>query len=317
MRGIHRYWWSRNQLLLRNLPVVLDLMAGAGVRTMLLKGIPLALRYYGDVGLRPMADFDVLVPTADADRAVDALERNGWRINEPVRVFRSDGTVDTFAHPGVGFVASDRSQCDLHWHMMHDCCWDGADEGAWARAAVLDHNGRTFEVPSPTDMLFHVIVHGAAYNKIAPIRWIADAAQILRTAAAEIDWRLLCSEAERRLLTVVVREGLARVAAVAGVEPPRDVTRRLSAVRVCRAELREYRRRLVDQDYRYTVTGRWCELSRQYGDRGLARRLARVPSFMQQIWSVDSKLGLPATLAFRIVPAWIGRVVRGGPALTT
>lgn len=311
MRGIHRYWWSRNQILLRKLPQVLAALADAGIEAMVLKGIPLALRYYDDVGLRPMTDFDLLVPTVDADRALAVMAAHGWSINEPVRVFRRDRRIDVYARPGVGFVAADRTECDLHWHLLHDCCWDGADAPFWAHATTLAWQGHSFRVPQATDLLFHVIVHGAAFNLMPPIRWIADATQVMRRAPAEIDWDRLLDQAERRWLTVVVSEALAEITTLSGTAPPSAVTERLRRAYPSWAERQEYRRRLVDAHYRYTVLGRWTQLSRQYADVSAPRRLVHVPAFMQQIWAVDRKAVLPLTLAFRIVPAYVARLVRG------
>lgn len=314
MRGIHRYWWSRNQILLRKLPQVLAALHAAGIAAMVLKGVPLALRYYDDVGLRPMTDFDLLVPTTDADRALAVMEAHQWTINEPVRVFRRDRRIDVYARPGVGFIAPDRTECDLHWHLLHDCCWDGADAPFWEHATTLAWQEQDFLVPQTTDLLFHVIVHGAAFNLMPPIRWIADAAQVMRHAPGEIDWNRLLDQAERRWLTVVVREGLAQVAALSGTAPPSWVTERLQRVHPTWAERREYQRRLVDAHYRYTVLGRWAQLSRQHAEVSAPRRLAHVASFMQQIWAVDRKAVLPFTLAFRIVPSYVARIVRGSPA---
>jgi hypothetical protein len=313
MRGIHRYWWSRNQVLLRRLPAVLGVLRAEGIDPVVLKGVPLALRYYEDAGLRPMADFDVLVPTEHADRAVEVLHRDGWTVNEPVWIFRRDGRVDTYARPGVGFVAADRTQCDIHWHMLHDCCWDGAEDDFWQRAESLEWQGNTFLVPQTTDLLFHVIVHGAAYNNIAPIRWIADAAVVMRKAPDDIDWDRIVRLAEQRMLTLVVRRAFEQLAELSGTAAPAEALRQLARVRVSWAERREYARRVVDIDYRYTIVGRWCELSRQHGRVSLSRRISRIPGFMQQIWAVDRKAALPLTLAFRIVPAYVARVVRGKP----
>ena len=311
MRGIHRYWWSRNQVLLRKLPAVLGLLRAEGIEPLVLKGVPLALGYYEDAGLRPMADFDVLVKTEHADRAVELLHRDGWTVNEPVWIFRRDGRVDTYARPGVGFVAPDRTQCDIHWHMLHDCCWDGADTDFWQRAVRLEWQGNSFLVPQATDLLFHVIVHGAAYNNVAPIRWIADAAIVMRKAPDAIDWDRLVALAERRMLMLVVRRAFEQLAELSGTTAPAEVMRRLAAAHVSWAERREYARRVVDIDYRYTIVGRWCELSRQNANASLSRRISRIPGFMQQIWAVDRKAALPLTLAFRIVPAYVARVVRG------
>ncbi len=314
MRGIHRYWWSRNQMLLRKLGEIVAALRAAGIDPLALKGVPLALRYYDDVGLRPMSDVDLLVPTAAADRALAVMEAEGWRINDPVRVFRADRRVDVHAHPGVGLVAADRAECDLHWHVLHDCCWDDADAPFWQHATTVTWQNQPYRVPQATELLLHVIVHGASFNLMPPIRWIADAAQVMRRAPAEIEWDRLVALASRRWLTVVVREALALVAELSGTAAPAEVIERLARVRPSFAERREYERRLVDPHYRYTLLGRWVQLSRQHSDVRPLRRLARVPAFMQQIWAVDRKAILPFTLAFRIVPAYVARVVRGSPA---
>lgn len=46
---------------------------------MVLKGGSSAIRYYRDLGLRPMNDFDFLVPTGQAREAFDLLCRQGWK----------------------------------------------------------------------------------------------------------------------------------------------------------------------------------------------------------------------------------------------
>jgi hypothetical protein len=61
MRELRRATWRRNQVLFRRLDEVIGVLDEAGVATMALKGIPLALEHYGDPSLRPMADIDLLV----------------------------------------------------------------------------------------------------------------------------------------------------------------------------------------------------------------------------------------------------------------
>jgi hypothetical protein len=303
VHGIHRYSWSKNQLLLRRLAMVLDDLAAESVDVMVLKGVPLALCYYSDPGLRPMSDFDLLVPTAAADRSVEFLLRTGWRVNEPVPVMGPDGRVDTGARPGVGF-ASDEDECDLHWHLLHDCCFDGAEESTWRHAATMEVQGRSVLAPDATDLLMHVCVHGAAYNPMPPIRWIADAATILRTAGDRVDWDRLLAEADRRLLMLVMREAVRVLREIVDIPVPDWVDSRLRTARISRAERREYSRRIIDQNYLRTVSGRWCQLRRQYRDLGPWARLTKLPVFMQKIWSVPTKRELPGMLAFRVLPAY-------------
>src|SRR6202008_4308852 len=78
LRGLPRRTWYENQVALHRVRPGLDQLRAAGIPTLFLKGAPLALEHYGDLGLRPMADIDVLVPWADAPRALDLLEAAGW-----------------------------------------------------------------------------------------------------------------------------------------------------------------------------------------------------------------------------------------------
>src|SRR3954454_17312957 len=58
---------------------VLDAMARAGVRALLLKGAAIATRLYEDPVLRPAGDIDLLVAPSQAGAAAQVLERLGFR----------------------------------------------------------------------------------------------------------------------------------------------------------------------------------------------------------------------------------------------
>ena len=60
----------------------------------------------------------------------------------------------------------------------------------------------------PTDMLFHVIVHGVKWNPEPPIRWIADAMTIIQSSDFEIDWPRIISHAKKYMVCLQIREGL-------------------------------------------------------------------------------------------------------------
>jgi hypothetical protein len=310
LRGLRRYWWIRNQVLMRGLAGVLDKFAAESIDVMALKGVPLAHDYYEDPGLRPMSDFDLLVPTDRADRGVELLLESGeWRINEPVPLFGPDGRVDTGARPGVGFASNVRDdECDLHWHMLHDCCYDGAEDSLWSRAVSMTVHERKVLAPDPTDLFMHVCVHGAAFNPMPPIRWIADAATIVRTAGDSMDWNRLAADADERLLSLVMREAVRLLRVVGDVEVPDFAVALLDRARVSAMERHEYGQRIIDQNYLRTISGRWCQLHRQYRHVNPVARIAKIPSFMQKIWSIPSKRALPGIVAFRVIPAYVRNI---------
>ena len=61
----------------RTAPVVATLVQ-RGFDTLMLKGVPLGITYDSKPALRPMADIDVVVPTAQAHAAIALLRDAGW-----------------------------------------------------------------------------------------------------------------------------------------------------------------------------------------------------------------------------------------------
>ncbi|MEO8567385.1 MAG: nucleotidyltransferase family protein, partial [Betaproteobacteria bacterium] len=64
--GCHRRSLYHGRMLRARAATLLALLARAGIATMVSKGGVLGTAYYGDLGLRPMNDFDVLVPRGQA-----------------------------------------------------------------------------------------------------------------------------------------------------------------------------------------------------------------------------------------------------------
>lgn len=64
LKGIYRKTWCENQIAFQKLAVLLQSFQKAGIKTLVLKGAALTVRHYQNNGLRPMNDFDVLVPLA-------------------------------------------------------------------------------------------------------------------------------------------------------------------------------------------------------------------------------------------------------------
>jgi hypothetical protein len=72
-KGVYRKTWYQNQVLFHHMAGVLRALHAAGIPAMLLKGAALIQLHYTDAGLRPMADFDVLVPREQAMPAIEVL----------------------------------------------------------------------------------------------------------------------------------------------------------------------------------------------------------------------------------------------------
>lgn len=183
-RGVARYVWLDNQLLMRTALDVLALLDQHGVPAMPIKGIAIAPRYYADARLRAMSDVDILVPFNETYRAADILCANGWQCKNDIEfrmsVYRSVRHAATFKQERGPDV-------DLHWHISHESPLPELADSLWAHAQPLALAGFSTKTLSDTDQLFHICIHGGRPNTVPPIRWVVDAAVILRHGT--IDWQ--------------------------------------------------------------------------------------------------------------------------------
>ena len=77
MRYVHT--WSDNLTLYQTVRPLLLALERAGIDAVVLKGLALVARVYGDLGVRPMADVDLLVAPADLDRTAAIAADLGWQ----------------------------------------------------------------------------------------------------------------------------------------------------------------------------------------------------------------------------------------------
>jgi len=192
LKGAYRMSWVKAHKLAAETKPILDELVGAGIEVLAVKGAPLGLLYYGNPALRPMGDFDFVVPASRAMQTVEFLATRGYQPWRPV-------TADTIRYRhAMGFKRGDAHEFDLHWHVLFDFCDDRADEWFWSGAEPFELLGHRVWAPDATRMLLHTIIHGIRWNEEPPVRWIADAVQILRQAGADIDWPALVEFTERR-----------------------------------------------------------------------------------------------------------------------
>lgn len=203
-KGVARHVWSGNRIRVRNVEQLLQAFAAAQIPVMVLKGIALLALYYRNWGSRATTDIDILVPPPLAAAAGRVLVEHGWTCTPQVR-FLGSASYRTTCY-GMPFWNDAGIELDLHWHVIRERCEEDADEGFWRHAQPVRINASEARTLGDTDQLFHAIVHGTQGNLVSPIRWIADAAMILR--AAEIDWQRFLDQVVESNLVLRVRPAL-------------------------------------------------------------------------------------------------------------
>ena len=184
-------------------------MAQAEVPFLVLKGAALAHLVYGDPGLRPMRDVDLLIRKADAGRAQDVLMRCGFRPGGaavPARHHHLQGMARTLDGATVTI--------ELHHELMVRTPFvEPRDyDDLIRRSRPFEWGGMSYQTLGCEDMLWHVYAHAFVINTLRPgaIRLLSVADLVHATEAwiDPIDWVRLRRECGRLLRALQVLDDL-------------------------------------------------------------------------------------------------------------
>lgn len=285
--------WCDNQLLFNAASGLLRTLRASGVETLLLKGASLALQAYEDSGLRPMSDVDILVRPGKAELAIKLLGEGGWESN-----YRSPEALIPYEQ-AVEFRDGREGRCDLHWRVFFDGAQEVGDEEFWEAAVEFEFDGVRALALNPTDQLLHVCVHGAAWNDMPPVRWVADAAMLL--GSAEIDWGRFVDLARRRRLMLPAGDTLGYLRDFLGAPVPADVLGSIRAIRPTVVERCLYRVRAGPSKplKRLSVLHYWAKAWRLSRASPPGRKLLGFLSYLKSLWGVGRLWQAPFHLAFK------------------
>jgi hypothetical protein len=286
LRGINRRAWCENHLLFRRMSPALAMFHQAGIPTLLLKGAALTLLHYRDFGLRPMQDLDILVPEDRALEAAALLEVQGWSRNTLASV--SFGGFFLLYRHAAEFMRRPDERLDLHWHLLVRTCSREADQLFWDASIPVEFEGNSTRALCPTDQLLHACVHGAEWNEVPPLRWVVDASSVLESS--DIDWQRLLQVATTCRVVPALRDALRYLVSTVEASVPIWVVRKLESIPVAPAEELEYQfylKQLGSPGMSQTVRALYPQYRRTMRGKGLLRRVAGIPLFLQHYWGLD------------------------------
>jgi hypothetical protein len=297
MRGIQRRTWFENQRRVHQISPTLAQLQDAGVELVLLKGLPLALLYYEDLSLRPMADVDVLVPYDRYDLVLDLLEGDGWRDLGLLDIPRDRRRR---MYHGAGMTHPDGRSLDVHWQLALPFVLPHAESESnddfFAAAVPVDVDGLHLATLGAADMLLHLVVHGLWSGSSANVRWCADATTVVQRAGERLDWDRVLDQTIRRDLVIPVGNGLRFIEDVCDAPVPRDVINELVRAPVSRRTRRAYTVILRDPTGPEVLGGLrgtqayWARQSAKWGTR---RALRELPAFLQDNWNLNRPSQVP------------------------
>lgn len=322
-RWVYERTLSNNGTLYERLAGLLSEFNARGMPAVLVKGSALALLYYADPGLRPMMDADLLVPTLRAREAMEIISGLGWRssvtplkgISDTRLLTRlgwtpgerdlKDYTEEYFSvRHGQDFTNPDRFTIDLHWHLLHGYNRPDADEEFWKGARSINVGGVPALALDPADQLFQVCSHGVAWNTVPPIRWVADAAAIIRKEGDGLDWERLVCAAERHGKVLPVREALGYLGRFLDEPLPDAVLRNLDMIPVSKSGYFEYGVRTRPPgvlDGLVELRFLWRAYSSENGGKNIFARVYGFPEFLEHVFGMGSAWHLALYSGYELV----------------
>jgi hypothetical protein len=112
---------------------------------------------------------------------------------------------------------------------MLENCLPGDDTECRRDAVSIQIEELPVQTLNPTDQLLHTCVYGPCASYESPLKWIADVWTLLDKAGNNMNWDRLARKAEKRRLTVPVRETLHVVSQLGATAP--EYIQRLPATR--------------------------------------------------------------------------------------
>ena len=168
---------------LRGLQRAAGVLADAGADCLVLKGVPLSRRLYGQPLLRSSADVDLLVAPADARPAEKALLRAGWRRGHSAEV-------EAAPAPRSGAAMKDRTlvgpdgPVELHCRLVSNPSFlDMRFEDLWDRRETVRLGSASFAVLGADDDSLYNTCHAFRHGW-ADMKWLCDTGVALGLAAA-------------------------------------------------------------------------------------------------------------------------------------
>lgn len=211
---------------------VLHALNRSGISATLLKGSALRELIFHEPAHRSMGDLDLLVGTAELDTALRALREAGYSADPPeaMRAQRRHHFHYLLTHPR-GFIV------ELHWALSEPGAQTTLDAKAFMRRAesIGRAGSAAFRVPSPEDLLVHVVSQNAD-DAFGLLRRVVDVDRII-ARWPELDWEYVVRAAQLARLDIVLAASLRIAERIMHSDVPPSVLERLQVPAASRFHL--------------------------------------------------------------------------------
>lgn len=208
MRRTSRNTAAFNLGLLNELGRLTGLLTDGGVRSITFKGPLLAQKVYGNIGLRPSTDLDLLIPPGSYEGAQAALAAGGYVPNvRAADIRRPRQQVLLYLKRQATFVRGRAYAVDLHVSLMPPGYRYESDfESLYLRTQSVQVGDVTVRTFAPEDLLLLLCFHGVK-NRWELLKYSCDVAELLRSQPGLL-WEVVLDRARANRAERILRLGI-------------------------------------------------------------------------------------------------------------
>jgi hypothetical protein len=225
LTGLRRRAWYVNQIALRTLTVARQTLFAADLTPVLIGDAAFAQASYPIDQLRPIETAALLIPAAQASRAIRALRDQSWR-PQPVTA-QIDASAFYVWRSACLFIREDGSRFELRWHALPDLPTAALEAALWRHGIIPGPDILTPLKLSATALLLLACATATGPTTRSLIA-LADVITLLRSDQA-VDWPWLIETAALAGLTSSILTVLETAHALIRIDIPNHVWRQLRA----------------------------------------------------------------------------------------
>jgi len=197
MKNVPEEWLARfrntyqstlrdNVLLATETDRLFDLLTFRGIEVIPLKGTVTAELIFGDIGLYPSGDIDILVPMKEISMVKEILAAEGYHLKDSGFDEYKDFYIQQLYHISL---SSSRFTVEPHWNLFMRY-FTAPPEFWWEESVSVFLGGRRYRFLSPERNILYTSFRNF-YKGFTPLRFLVLTAAIIRHYKDEIDWEKL------------------------------------------------------------------------------------------------------------------------------
>ena len=199
---------------------ILECLEANSIDAVPFKGPTLALRAYGDIGLRQFADLDVLVHKQDVPRVKELLISRGFTA-KPELTSAQQAALIRF-DCAYNFDNGQEVVFDVHWRFVERHSSLAFDPNPfWKRLEPVTIGGKQSMTFSSEDLLLILCLHGFTHFW-ERLGWICDVAGLI-DRTKDLDWQLVLENANRLGMRRILLLGLVLAADLLDATMPIEI----------------------------------------------------------------------------------------------